>query len=157
MPGDITLEGQGRDVQALLVEDANGYIAQRGEAVEVVGETPEQTEIALCQTAGKAVGTLHDVPTSFDDDYGDPDGTGMAVVRLANGPLDWFPLADGWDQTVADPTTTSAAAGDFSVVGAGGGLQQYNGQTAGPLGIVWATNPLNEMYRNGKAAVYRFR
>lgn len=150
MSGDLTYFQEGREIPAKLVGDENGVVAERGEAVEIVGESLVLTEVALCQTAGNAIGNVHQEPLGGD-------GTGRSTIQLGDNPIDWYRLADGWDQTAADPSTTSASAGDLAIVDVGGALVKYAGQPAGPKGRVFATNTRNEVYRDGKAAIIVFR
>jgi hypothetical protein len=159
MAGEHTLYTIGRDVPVELVDDGNGNYPERGDPIELVGETPELTQASIVQNAGKSVGFVSTEPANYDHDYENVGPGGRAHAKFADNPVDYYPLDDtGWDQTATDPSTTSASVGDFAAVNAGGGLIQYDSAShAMPKGIVFATGARGEMYRDGKVAIVAFR
>lgn len=149
MQGDLTLFTPGERVDAQLVANANGNIAERGDAVQIVGETDDgRVQVALVDTAGAGVATVaQEGEYSIDDaDYAAGDVAGQITMLLRNA-VDWFP--DGGN---------AFAPGDQVVTAVGGGVRAYDaagGDTADMLiGRVFRTYSQGE-YRTGKVAVVR--
>lgn len=147
--GDLSLFSPGEKVDAELVANANGNVAERGDTVQIVGELDDgRVEVALVDEAGAGVATVaQEGDYSIDDaDYAAGDTAGQITILLRH-PIDWFP--DGGN---------AFAPGDQVVTDVGGSVRAYDaagGDTADMLiGRVWRTAGQGE-YRAGKVAVVR--
>lgn len=150
MQGDLTLFTPGDRVDAQLVANANGNIATRGDALEIVGETTDgRVQVALVETAGAGVATLAAEDDAYSDDDADYAAGDVAggITMLLRHPVDWF--KDGGN---------ALAAGDQVVTDVGGTVRAYDsagGDTADMLlGRVFRTSSRGEG-RTGKVAVVR--
>lgn len=158
MSGDLTLYTPGSKVPVTVVADSGGNVALRGDAVAITGENSEHTEVALVETAGNGVGHLDGDPDEYDPDAtyaaGDVVGTATVVLRMY---VDWFVERAGWDQSLADPSTSDAAVGDKCVYAPGGEVQLHTTEGAEDVvGVVWRTIQ-GDPGTTGKVAVARFR
>lgn len=150
MTGDVNLYTPGARVSVDVVADVNGDVAQRGDIVEIVGETPDGVEVALNQTAGGGVGHLYRTPQEYDENetYSEGDSAGDGMIGLRHF-VDWF-----------EGDEAALTAGDLVVSDAGGGVRAYDeagGDTADmALGPVWRTGS-HGAGTSGKVAVVRHR
>lgn len=148
MAGDVTYYDPGKDPDATLVANANGNVAERGDAVQIVGENSQGTEVALVETAGEGVGILKNEPDEYDPDdtFAAGDEVGECAVRTRAG-IDWYP--DGGN---------AHAAGDLVVADVGGSVRTYDsagGDTPEMIeGRVWTTLQRGQ-HTTGKVAVLR--
>lgn len=150
MSGDLTLFTPGSTADARLVADADGNVAERGDAVELVGESRDGTpEVALSSGGAATLGHLAADSLKYDDDedYAADDVVGDAGVNLRHF-VDWF------------ETDGDLSVGDQAVFADGGGVRAYDeagGDTADLLvGPVFRTVARGE-YRADKVAVVRHK
>lgn len=152
MSGDLQLFTPGATVDVRLVADGAGDVAERGQAVELVGEGRDGTpEVALSSGGPATIGHIAGEPVDYDPDEavaaGDTIGEASVYVRHY---IDWFE-SDG-----------TLAVGDYAAWAAGGGVTAVDtagGQTAGDadvVGPVFRTIGRGE-YRADKVAVVRHR
>ena len=153
MSGDVNLFTPGARPPVVVVADVNGDVAQRGDIVEIVGETPDGVEVALNQTAGGGVGHLLRTPEDYDDTaaYAQGDSAGDSTLGLRHY-VDWFK---------GDAATLTA--GDLVVSAAGGGVRALDQDGTAPddadndiLGPVWRTGS-HGAGTSSKVAVVRHR
>ena len=154
MSGDTRLYEPGRHVSVEVVANANGNVAERGQVVEIVGQTPDSVQVALSTTAGAGVGHLARTPLEYDETatYAAGDVVGESKVYLT-GPVDKFETTE----------LATLATGDQVVTAAGGGVREYDPVDTGAddqpqdiFGRVWTTRSHSEG-GVGKVAVYRHR
>lgn len=157
--GDIGLYEPGDKPDVLVVANADGSVAQRGDMVEVVGETPDYTTVRKTTADGRGVGVLIETPFGYDEaeTYAGGAEVGDATIALGHR-VDYLKVAGaGWDQTDVTPAATSAAVGDFVMSAENGTVQMSDPAVGEAMGVVWATNNRREAHRNGKVAVVRWR
>lgn len=148
--GDLRLNEPGQRADILLVADSGGTVADRGDVLELAGETGDSTTARLVETAGNGVGTLVDRPSDFDPDatYAAGEEIGQTTA-LTTGPVDWFAPSDGYTATV----------GNLVVFDAGGTIRAYDsagGDTADMIaGRVFATGARETAQTTDKVAVLR--
>lgn len=105
MQGDLRYFNPGQAVPVELVANSEGEIADRGDVVELVGESGGRTQVALCETRGEGVGHLHRRPKDYDedDDYEEGDAAGVESATIyVDGPVDWFNPVDDYEAEVDD-------------------------------------------------------
>lgn len=152
MSGDLNHYTPGATASVRLVADGAGEVAERGDAVELVGESRDGTpEVALSSGGDATIGHLAADALKYDEDetYDADEVVGDAGVNLRHF-VDWF-------ETDAD-----LAVADFAAWADGGGvraLDEAGGDTpadADVVGPVFRTVARGE-YRADKVAVVRHR
>lgn len=148
--GDLSLLVPGALPDVVVEADADGNIPERGDPVEIVGESSGRVHVGALTAPANFVGTLKRQPTNYDPDAtyaaGDVVGESVALVRHY---VDWIPAAG----------TATLAAGDLVVVGADGAraYDAAGGDTAEMIvGPVWTTQG-TAGGTAGKVAVVRQR
>lgn len=133
MTGDLNLYTPGARVPVSVVAAADGSVPERGDLVQLAGETRDGVEVTT-QSDGHAIGHVMRQPLEYDEDetYADGDVVGDSTVLL-RAHVDWLKTAD---PSVLSPGDTVAADGS-------GGVDAYDeagGDTAlDALGYVWRT------------------
>jgi hypothetical protein len=147
MSGDVNLYTPGSRPGVTVVADDGGNIAERGDLVELVGETADGVEVAL--SGGEdGIGHLlrHANDYDEDEDYEEGDSVGDSTIGLRNY-VDWF---DG-DADALEP-------GDLVTTGADGGVEAYDDEAGGlAFGRVWKTGRGPGAGTSDKVAVIRYQ
>jgi hypothetical protein len=160
MSGDVNLYTPGSKVTVEVVADADGNYAERGDVVEIVGQSQDLTQVALNATRGAGVGHLGRDPMNEADrpgqrgslegeEFAEGDLVGQSKLLLRHY-VDWF------------RTDAALEAGDEVVSAAGGGVDAYDDSdtgTDGPgdsMGVVWTLAGYAEG-TSGKVAVVRHK
>ncbi len=145
----------GQRVSVQLIADGSGNVAAEGDLVEIAGETPSHTQVAVVETAGNGVAVLDRMPEEYDESatYQAGDVVGEAMVYLRH-PVDWMKPSGSY----------AATAGDRVVSDVGGTVRAYDVDGTAPddtaadlIGRVWSTNQRGTQYTAGKVAVIRHR
>lgn len=150
MSGDLMEFEPGSDVSARLVADANGDVATRGDAVELVGSGADGEPLVALSSGGQAtIGHLNADSPDYDEDatYAADDVVGMCGV-LCRHNIDKF-VGDG-----------TMAVGDLAMYAAGGGVTAYDPAATGadPLDVIGPVfkTALSGEYDSDKVAVIRW-
>lgn len=147
--GDLNLYTPGARIPVQVVADPNGNVAERGQIVEIAGETRDGVEVQLTTADGSGIGHLKRNPGEYDADetYAAGDGVGDSTLLLRHY-IDWFETGD----------LATLAPGDRVVSAAGGGVRAFDGAGGDTedmvLGTVWTTGTGGDG-TSGKVAVIR--
>lgn len=119
--GNVVRYAPGDVVPVEVLADSNGDAGTQGLGVELVGETPEFTQVELVESANQAIGVLAEDPEGFDSStsYSSGDVVGPADLILAR-PVYLLETASGY----------TASVGDEVSFGDGGQIDNEGGVTA---------------------------
>lgn len=159
MSGDVNLYTPGRRPTVEVVADADGNYAERGDVVEIVGQSQDNPQVALNATRGGGIGHLGRDPmneadrpghrgTLDSEEFEEGDFVGQSALLLGHY-VDWF------------RTDAALEPGDEVVFAAGGGVDAFDGGEGGDgvgdsMGVVWMTAGYAEG-TSGKVAVVRHK
>lgn len=105
--GGVLRYKPGDDLPVEVVADPSGYVAEKGDPVELVGENAGYTLVQALQSAGNFVGQLTDKPDEKND-LGDAPapGTNAGVSNLVVGHI----IALAYPAADVDPTNDAAVS-----------------------------------------------
>jgi hypothetical protein len=141
--GDLNLYTPGARVSVSAVADGDGNVPQRGQIVELVGETRDGVEVQT-QGDGYALGHVMRPPEEYDEgeEYEEGERVGDTTVLLRKY-VDWFET-DELD--TLEPGDAVSADGNGGVAATGEGDEDF--------GVVWRTGKHGD-YTSSKVAVVR--
>ncbi len=150
--GDLRLYEPGKEVDVEVVANSDGEVAERGDVVDVVGESTGRTQVEKKNSAGPSAGTLKKTPTDFDEDetYAQGDSAGTSAVFLG-GPVDWYEEADAENLSPGD---------GYVIINPDGELEAFvdaDDDDREIVGYVWATGTRSTAATAEKVAVVRTR
>lgn len=159
MPGDLRMFDPGKQVKAVLVANAAGAVAERGQMVELVGERSGAAEVALADGSGIMLGHLIQDPVNvLPDDL----STVAAGDQISRDTVAVY-TADPVDVFEGDPAAFTVGT-DFAVSDDAGGVRPYDPVDTGAddqpeaiIGPAFRTNLGDEGWRAGRVAVVRQR
>lgn len=153
--GDLRYFEPGRQVPVRVVADAAGEVPERGDPVQLAGESGGHTEVQALAADGEGIGALQ---RGGGDDYDDADLEGLeegdelgSGTVLVTGPVDWYEESDDEDLSVGD-----------LVVLTGDGVREFDDDPGDdtPLdlfGRVFATGTRASANTAEKVAVLRYK
>jgi hypothetical protein len=101
--GNVIRYAPGDVVSVEVLADSNGDAATQGLGVELVGETPEFTQVELVESANQAIGVLAEDPEGYDSStsYSSGNVVGPADLILTR-PVFLLETTSGYTATVGD-------------------------------------------------------